>query len=67
MNVSAVSNSSTMRLLESVLEAENTSSGVQVSLLKKSLDTEKRQGAAMVDMLDKCVPQANGRGFDVHA
>jgi len=67
MNVSAVNNSSAMSVLESVLQAENARSGVQVSMLKKALDGEKSQGAAMVEMLDKCVPAVNDRSLDVHA
>lgn len=44
-------------LLDSVLKAQSTQVDIGVALLKKAQDTEKQQGAALIDMLEKAAPE----------
>lgn len=63
MNVSAAGNNS---LLESVLDAESTRVEIGVAVMKKAQDLQEQQGQAMISLLEKSAPPANGR-LDVYA
>jgi hypothetical protein len=53
--------------LDSVLHAESSRVDTGVAVLKKAQDLAKQQGMAMVDMIEKSVPPADGRLLDVYA
>jgi hypothetical protein len=55
-------------LLDSLLSAQTTRTTVDVSMLKKTQDVEKQEGAATVEMLENSAPQRQqGPLLDVYA
>jgi hypothetical protein len=62
-----ISGQPAVSLLDSVLNAQTTQNEIGVAMLKKAQDTEKQQGAALIDMLEKSAPQPNEYHLDVYA
>ncbi len=62
-----ISGQSSVSLLDSVLSAETTRVDLGVAVLKKAQDVTKQQGAALVEMLEKSVPNDGGQRLDVYA
>ncbi len=54
-------------LLDSVLTAQTTREDLGVAVLKKAQDSAKQAGEAMVQMLEKSGPRANGSLLDAYA
>ncbi len=62
-----ISGQPSVSLLDSVLSAETTRVDLGVAVLKKAQDVTKQQGAALVEMLEKAVPNHGGQRLDVYA
>lgn len=62
-----VSSQPATSLLDSVLTAQKTRGDIGVNMLKKAQDLEKQQGAALIDMLEKSVPDQARPHLDAYA
>jgi hypothetical protein len=54
-------------LIASTLAAQSVGTEVAIATLRKSNDVAKQEGAALVQMLEESLPQANGRLLDTYA
>ena len=54
-------------LLDSVLNAQSTRADVGVAVLKKAQDTQKQEGAVLIDMLKKSAIKPDDFHLDVYA
>jgi hypothetical protein len=54
-------------LISSTLAAQSVGTKVSIATLNKSNDIAKQEGAALVQMLEESLPQANGRLLDTYA
>jgi hypothetical protein len=54
-------------LLSSTLAAQSAGTDAAIATLRKSNDVAKQEGAALVQMLNELLPQADGHSIDTYA